>query len=58
MKILLRVRGNSLTHDFDPHWNRGRRLPAEEETSRYWRMARKQRHDQNKNCIRGRLLEK
>ena len=31
MKILFRVRGNSLTHDFDPRWNRGRRLPAEEE---------------------------
>jgi len=39
MKILLRVRENSLTHDFDPRWNRGRRLPSEEETFRYWRMA-------------------
>ena len=29
--ILLRVRENSLTHVFDPCWNRGRRLPAEEE---------------------------
>ena len=33
---------NGLTHVFDPCWNCGRRLPAEEETSRYWRMARKQ----------------
>jgi hypothetical protein len=29
--FLLRVRENSLTHVFDPCWNRGRRLPAEEE---------------------------
>ena len=29
--ILLRVRENSLTHVFDPCWNRGRRLPEEEE---------------------------
>jgi len=28
---LLRGRGNSLTHVFDPCWNRGRSLPAEEE---------------------------
>ena len=28
---LLRVRVNSLTHIIDPCWNRGRRLPAEEE---------------------------
>ena len=27
----LGVRENSLTHVFDPCWNRGRRLPAEEE---------------------------
>ena len=31
MKILLRVRENSLTHVFDPCWSRGGRLPAEEE---------------------------
>jgi hypothetical protein len=29
--VLLRVRENDLTHFFDPCWNRGRRLPAEEE---------------------------
>lgn len=28
---LLRGRRNSLTHVFDPCWNRGRRLPREEE---------------------------
>ena len=29
--FLLRVRENSLTHVFDPCWNRGRRLLTEEE---------------------------
>ena len=31
MKVLSWERENSLTHVYDPCWNRGRRLPAEEE---------------------------
>ena len=31
MKFLPLGEENSLTHVFDPCWNRGRRLPAEEE---------------------------
>ncbi|MBR2423161.1 MAG: hypothetical protein IKB09_12565 [Oscillospiraceae bacterium] len=31
MKVLSWERQNSLTHVFDPRWNRGWRLPAEEE---------------------------
>ena len=42
MKFLPLSEKNSLTHVFDPCWNRGGRLPAEEKMSRFWRMARKQ----------------
>ena len=31
IKVLSWERENSLTHVFDPCWNRGRRLPAEKE---------------------------